>query len=93
MRVINLSTVSTKKEEPKKKETAAAILSILSVQPQGLTPHFGEEEGIEEAKSDRASDPEEDKAKSSRSVVEVIDKTDPAVDRASQERRAERFDS
>ena len=38
MRVINLSTVSTKKEEPKKKETAAAILSILSVQPQGLTP-------------------------------------------------------
>ena len=38
MRVINISTGSTKKEEPKKKETAAAILSILSVQPQGLTP-------------------------------------------------------
>ena len=40
MRVINLSTGSTKKEEPKKKETAAAILSILSVQPQGLTPLY-----------------------------------------------------
>ena len=43
MKLINKFTVSTKKEEPKKKETATAILlflSLLSVQPHGFTPNL-----------------------------------------------------